>query len=207
MHDRNLAPSLAIKARVDEASDSCVVANLEVFDVFADLLEEAEVMPCIAQLKAYEVVKKIFYVWMSYHIVHWSPPRQSRVLEPMERGRAWARGPSQSGHRCDRCRNTWDDSNLHKTSCNYVINAFKTYLMSMVTSSGPQVFLWMLNLVSFAPLEAAPTVSTDSISGIFYSALMKGMHRRVNRKKSAEVKSLEPIVARRRTKIKQGNAK
>ena len=41
--------------------------------------------------------------------------------------------------------------------------------MSMVTSSGPQVFLWMVSLVSFAPLEAAATVSTDSISGMFYS--------------------------------------
>ena len=27
----------------------------------------------------------------------------------------------------------------------------------------------MVNLVSFAPLETAATVSTDSISGIFYS--------------------------------------
>ena len=40
--------------------------------------------------------------------------------------------------------------------------------MSMVTSSGPQVFLLMVNLESFEPLEVAPTVSTDSISGIFY---------------------------------------
>ena len=34
---RSLLYSLAIKARVDEAPDARVVANLEVFDVLADL--------------------------------------------------------------------------------------------------------------------------------------------------------------------------
>ena len=38
--------------------------------------------------------------------------------------------------------------------------------MSMVTSSGPQVFLWMVSLVNLDPLELTATDSTASISGM-----------------------------------------
>ena len=97
-----LSPSLAIKARVNEAPDAGMVTNLEIFDVLADLEEEAEVF---IWFRCHDDLLPI-----SYLIIPWSPPRQSRVLEPMERERAWAWGPSQSGCRCDRCRNTWDYS-------------------------------------------------------------------------------------------------
>ena len=157
---QNNSYTLALQARVDIAPDAGMVSHLDVFDVFPNLKVRLKLLPTTD----FEITTNISTI--SSHLDHHSGNLVSRHQWKGDRDADIV--PRKVDIRVtDAAIPVIQMVNL-LTSMSHIK---MLHLMSMVTSSGPQVFLWIVNFDSLEPLEVAPTDSTDSISGIVRAVL------------------------------------